>query len=60
MRHGVAFTRLGRPSAHRRALFRNLTTELVRFERIRTTLAKAKELRRHAERVCNFIPKTID
>jgi large subunit ribosomal protein L17 len=51
MRHRLAFSRLGRPSAHRRALFRNLTTELLRYERIRTTLPKAKEMRRHAEKV---------
>ncbi len=51
MRHRLAFSRLGRPSAHRRAMFRNLTTELLRYERIRTTLPKAKEMRRHAEKV---------
>ena len=47
----MAFRRLGRPTDSRQALFRALTTELVRLERIRTTLPKAKEVRRFAERV---------
>jgi large subunit ribosomal protein L17 len=41
---------LGRTTAHRKALFRNLVTALIRRERIRTTLAKAKELRSHVEK----------
>lgn len=53
MRHGIAFRRLGRDSEHRRALLRNLTAALIKHERIRTTVAKAKELRRPAERVWN-------
>lgn len=36
-------------SAHRKAMFRNMTVSLIRHEEIRTTLTKAKELRRHAE-----------
>eukprot|EP00053_Salpingoeca_punica_P002079 m.36072 g.36072 ORF g.36072 m.36072 type:complete len:152 (-) comp11373_c0_seq1:351-806(-) len=51
MRHGNAFRRLGRDSAHRLALLRNLTTALFKYERIETTLAKAKELRRPAEKL---------
>ena len=49
MRHRKSARRLGRTSAHRRALMRNLTVALVERERIRTTLPKAKELRRFAE-----------
>ena len=41
--------RLNRNSSHRKAMFRNMTTSLFRHEVIRTTLAKAKELRRTAE-----------
>ncbi|EGD77924.1 ribosomal protein L17 [Salpingoeca rosetta] len=54
MRHRVAFRKLGRDSEHRRALLRNLTAALVKHERIRTTLAKAKELRRPAERLITW------
>jgi len=51
MRHRVAGRRLGRDSAHRRALFRNLMTELFRHERIRTTKAKALAVRSEAEKL---------
>jgi large subunit ribosomal protein L17 len=51
MRHRVAGRRLGRSSAHRQALRRNLTTALFEHERIRTTEAKAKAVRGHAERM---------
>jgi large subunit ribosomal protein L17 len=50
MRHLKAGRILGRTSAHRKALFRNLVTALITRERIRTTLAKAKELRSKAEK----------
>jgi large subunit ribosomal protein L17 len=51
MRHSVSGRKLGRTSAHRKALFRNQLASLVENERIRTTLHKAKELRPVAERV---------
>jgi large subunit ribosomal protein L17 len=51
MKHRVAGRKLGRSSSHRLALLRNLSTELFRAERIRTTLGKAKELRPFAERL---------
>ena len=51
MRHRVAGTKLGRSPAHRRALFRNLVTELLDHEVVRTTTAKAKELRRWGDRM---------
>ena len=51
MRHRVAGRKLGRTTAHRVALLRNLTTQLFANEKIRTTLAKAKELRPFAERL---------
>ena len=51
MKHRVAGRKLGRTSMHRLALLRNLSTELFRHERIRTTLMKAKELRPFAEKL---------
>jgi large subunit ribosomal protein L17 len=45
MRHQVKGRKLGRSPAHRKALFRNQLSSLVKEERIRTTLEKAKELR---------------
>lgn len=51
MRHGVAGRRLSRTSAHREAMIDNMVTSLLRHERIRTTLPKAKEARIVAERV---------
>lgn len=51
MRHGNYGGKLGRTSAHRNALFRNMVTSLLEHERIETTDAKAKEVRRIAERM---------
>jgi len=51
MRHRVRGRKLGRTTAHRKALFRNQLTALFTHERIVTTLAKAKELRPLAERM---------
>ena len=50
MRHLKAGRKLGRTSAHRKALFRNLVGALIQRERISTTLAKAKELRGKVEK----------
>jgi len=49
MRHRNSGRYFNRTSAHRKAMFRNMTTSLVEHELIRTTLPKAKELRRYAE-----------
>lgn len=51
MRHLRTGKKLGRTSKHRIAMTRNLVTSLIDEERVRTTLAKAKEVRRHAERI---------
>ena len=51
MRHRLAGRKLGRPTAHRWALYRNQVTALLAQERIVTTEAKAKEVRSLAERV---------
>ena len=49
MRHRKAGTNFGREQGHRKSMMRNLTASLVKHEMIRTTLPKAKELRRFAE-----------
>ncbi len=49
MRHGKKVNHLGRKTAHRKALLRNLTIALITHKRINTTLAKAKALRVFAE-----------
>lgn len=51
MRHRKEKRQLGRTASHRSALLRNLVTSLIDKERIETTLAKAKELRRVADRM---------
>ena len=49
MRHRLGLPKLNRTSSHREAMFRNMTNSLLRHEVIKTTLPKAKELRRVAE-----------
>ncbi|HVS26675.1 MAG TPA: 50S ribosomal protein L17 [Burkholderiales bacterium] len=49
MRHRQGLRKLNRTSSHRLAMLRNMTNSLLRFETIKTTLPKAKELRRVAE-----------
>jgi len=51
MRHRVAGRTLGRPTGHRKAMYRNLVTDLLRYEKITTTEAKAKEVRGLAEKM---------
>lgn len=51
MRHRKEKRKLGRTTSHRAALLRNLVTSFLEKERIQTTLAKAKELRRVADRM---------
>ncbi len=51
MRHRKAKGKLGRNPSHRRALLRNMVTSLFKHEQIETTDAKAKQLRRVAERM---------
>jgi large subunit ribosomal protein L17 len=51
MRHQRSGKKLGRDSAHRRALYANLASELIEHERIRTTLTKAKAVRPIAEQM---------
>ncbi len=51
MHNRIGFNRLGRKSSHRKALHRNMVTSLIKYERIETTKAKAKEIRRTAEKL---------
>jgi len=51
MRHKVAGRKLGRDTGHRRAMYRNLVTDLLGYEKITTTEAKAKEVRGLAEKM---------
>ena len=54
MRHGKSGRKLGRSSAHRKAMFRNMVTSLFEHERIVTTEKKAKELRPIAEKMISL------
>ncbi len=54
MRHRLGLRKLNRTSSHRLAMLRNMTVSLLRHEAIKTTLPKAKELRRVAEPILNL------
>lgn len=51
MRHNVKGRKLGRTASHRKATLNSLITSLLRYKRIKTTLAKAKETRTFAEKL---------
>ena len=51
MRHRIGGRKLSRSTGHRRALYRNLVTDLLRYEKVVTTEAKAKEARSLAEKM---------
>ena len=58
MRHNVAGRSLSRDSGHRKALYRNLVTALLKHEKIVTTEAKAKEIRSMAEKMITLGKKS--
>jgi large subunit ribosomal protein L17 len=58
MRHNIAGRRLGRDSSHRQAMYRNLVTDLLKYEKIVTTEAKAKEVRGMAEKMITLGKKS--
>src|SRR5437016_12654880 len=60
MRHHLSGRQLSRNSAHRHALMRNMSVSLLRHETIRTTLPKAKELRRVVEPLITLAKKDGD
>lgn len=51
MHHGKTGSKLGRSSSHKEAMLRNMVTSVIKYERIRTTDSKAKELRKVAEKM---------
>ena len=51
MRHRKSGVKLNRTTSHRQAMFRNMVTSLLKYDRIKTTEAKAKELRRWADHI---------
>jgi large subunit ribosomal protein L17 len=54
MRHRVAGRKLSRHTQHRELMFRNMLVSLLQYERIKTTLAKGKELRRWADKIISL------
>jgi large subunit ribosomal protein L17 len=59
VRHRMGGRKLGRPTDHRLSMIRNQITDLLRYEKIQTTEAKARELKREAEKVIT-LSKTND
>ena len=59
MRHRQSGRQLNRNSSHRKAMFKNMSSSLFKHELIRTTLAKAKELRRKAEPLITLAKKIL-
>jgi large subunit ribosomal protein L17 len=59
VRHNMGGRKLGRPTDHRLSMIRNQITDLLRYEKVRTTEAKARELKREAEKVIT-LAKTND
>lgn len=57
MRHGKHTFKVGRTGSHRRAMLANMMKSLIENERICTTIVKAKELRRHAEKMITLAKK---
>lgn len=57
MRHGKDTFKIGRTASHRRCMLANMLKSLVEHERIETTVVKAKELRRHADRLITLAKK---
>lgn len=57
MRHGKHTFKIGRTSSHRRCMLANMLKSLVEHERIETTVTKAKELRRHADKLVSLAKK---
>lgn len=57
MRHGKHTFKVGRTGSHRRAMLANMMKSLIENERICTTVVKAKELRRHAEKMITLAKK---
>jgi large subunit ribosomal protein L17 len=59
MRHRVAYRKLGRVTPHRISMLRNQSVALIRYERIETTVARAKELRPFVERIISIAKRSL-
>ena len=57
MRHGKHTFKVGRTGSHNRCMIANMLKSLIEHERIETTVTKAKELRRHADRMITLAKK---
>jgi len=57
MRHLKAGRRLSRNTSHREAMMRNMVTSLLKYDRIKTTLPRAKELRKLAEHIITLVKR---
>jgi len=57
MRHGKHTFKIGRTASHRRCMIANMLKSLIEHGRIETTVTKAKELRRHADRMITLAKK---
>ena len=57
MRHGIGYRKLNKTSEHRKALFKNMLTSLIKYEQITTTLPKAKDLRPIFEKMITIAKK---
>ena len=57
MRHAKKTFKIGRTSSHRRCMIANMLKDLIEHEKIETTVVKAKELRRHADRMVTLAKK---
>ena len=58
MKHNIKNKKLNKTSAHRKAMFMNMSNALIKHEQISTTLAKAKELRRFVEKIVTLGKKS--
>ncbi|MBA3296123.1 MAG: hypothetical protein H0U19_04245, partial [Acidobacteria bacterium] len=59
MRHRTSHRKLGRVTEHRMSMLRNQATELLRYERLETTVPKAKELRPFVERIISIAKRGL-
>ena len=60
MRHRVGWRKLGRKPKHRMAMLKNMVTSLILHQRIKTTVPKAKELRKLADKMVTYAKKGED
>ena len=59
MRHGIGYRKLNKTSEHRKALFKNMLNSLIKYEQIKTTLPKAKQLKPLIDKVITIGKKNL-